>query len=717
MQTYTCPQIWAGIECTINRVGDEYHRQLERNGHIARLDDLDKFAALGIKTIRYPILWEQIAPGKPEDADWSWADERLERLRSLGICPIVGFVHHGSGPRHTSLIDPEFPAKLAEYAAAFAERYPWVEYYTPVNEPLTTARFSGLYGHWYPHGRDNATFATALINQCKAVILCMQAIRRKIPDAKLVQTEDLCKIHSTPLLAYQADFENERRWLSLDLLCGQLTREMWNELLSYDVAEETLMWFVANACPPAILGINHYVTSNRFLDEDLSLYPAHCHGGNSRHRYADVEAVRVPCVEPFALYDLLQEVWSRYKLPLAVTEVHLGGHREEQLRWLKECWDTARLLYQQQVDIRAITVWSLLGSFDWNSLVTRNDNFYESGTFDIRGDIMRPTALSKMISCLSANKPFEHPVLNMPGFWKREDRFSMQHRKAMELVLADNDADDAIDATCFNVAPILIIGTENALAQSFAIHCKSRAIHYLSVSRQEANITDAEYLMRLIEKYNPWTIIVTTEYTAVNDRPGFKENITGHINLAGICRLKDIQLLIFSSAQVFDGNTTTPYLESNEVCPVNINGYSKAVIEKKVLEIMPQALVIRTSMLFDNSDERGFIMQAIRTVSAGKVFPASGNTYTSATYIPDLVNVCIDLLIDKEHGIRHLANDGALTWFQLAQAVVLSKGLDVSLVIDASTLHAKYEVLSSEKGVLLPSINDALFRYQSALSV
>src|SRR3712207_2719887 len=87
-------------------------------------------------------------------ADWAWADERLGRLRELGITPIVGLVHHGSGPRHTSLIDPAFADGLAAFARAVAERYPWVAYYTPINEPLTTARFSGLYGHWYPHGRD-----------------------------------------------------------------------------------------------------------------------------------------------------------------------------------------------------------------------------------------------------------------------------------------------------------------------------------------------------------------------------------------------------------------------------------------------------------------------------------------------------------------------------------------------------------------------------------
>jgi dTDP-4-dehydrorhamnose reductase len=94
-------------------VGDQYFDQLERNGHASRIDDLDLFAELGVRAIRYPVLWERTAPNGLESADWSWADERLERLRELGIRPIVGLVHHGSGPHHTSLIDPAFPEKLA----------------------------------------------------------------------------------------------------------------------------------------------------------------------------------------------------------------------------------------------------------------------------------------------------------------------------------------------------------------------------------------------------------------------------------------------------------------------------------------------------------------------------------------------------------------------------------------------------------------------------
>src|SRR5205085_11688863 len=92
-----------------------------------------------------------------------------------------------------------------------------------VNEPLTTARFSSLYGFWYPHHKSEHSFARALLNECRAIVLAMRAIQAVNAQAELVETEDLGKVHSTPKLAYEAEFENERRWVSYDLLCGELT--------------------------------------------------------------------------------------------------------------------------------------------------------------------------------------------------------------------------------------------------------------------------------------------------------------------------------------------------------------------------------------------------------------------------------------------------------------------------------------------------------------
>ncbi len=417
-------EIWGGVECTVNRVGDVYHHQLERSGHADRIDDLDRFAALGIKALRYPVLWERTAPDGLDRASFAWADARLARLRALGLRPIVGLVHHGSGPRSTSLVDPGFAGGLARFARAVAERYPWIEDWTPVNEPLTTARFSGLYGHWYPHGRDDRTFVRALLNQCRATTLAMRAVREIHPGARLIQTEDLGKTLSTPQLAYQAELENHRRWLSLDLLMGRVDRDhpLYDRLLVWGATPAELALFVEEPCPPDVFGLNTYVTSERFLDERLERYPAWSHGGNGRHAYADVEAVRVAAAGMGGYLPRLLEIWERYQRPVVISEAHLGGPCDDQLRWLLEAFQAAEAARVEGADVRAVTAWALLGSFDWDSLVVHERGRYEPGVFDVRGPKPHPTALAGLISALARGVRFDCPALSLPGWWRRDER-------------------------------------------------------------------------------------------------------------------------------------------------------------------------------------------------------------------------------------------------------------------------------------------------------
>lgn len=421
--------LWGGLECTVNRVEHTYFDQIERTGHAQRIEDLDLFAELGMQVLRYPVLWERVAPHGLASADWEWSDARLKRLQQLNIDPIAGLLHHGSGPRVTNLADPKFPERLAEYARAVARRYPWVSRYTPVNEPLTTARFSGLYGHWYPHACDALSWARILLNQCRGVQLSMRAIREINPSAMLIQTEDLAKVHSTPALAYQADFENERRWLSFDLLCGRVDEHhpMGHYLRWLGVGADELRVFQDDPCPPDIFGVNYYITGERFLDERVHHYPHHTVGSNMRHTYADVEAVRVRPEGVDGPAALLREVWNRYGAPIAVTEAHLGADPDEQMRWLQEIWDAAGEVRGEGVDVRAVTAWALLGAYDWDSLVTKNRGRYEPGAFWLRDGSPQPTALAAMIRNLARQGRHAHPALDTPGWWRRPERLIYAH--------------------------------------------------------------------------------------------------------------------------------------------------------------------------------------------------------------------------------------------------------------------------------------------------
>ncbi|WP_437686831.1 family 1 glycosylhydrolase [Sorangium sp. So ce176] len=725
-------ELWGGIECTVNRVGDAYHDQLDRNGHARRLDDLDRFAALGIRALRYPVLWERTAPDGC--ASFAWADARLGRLRDLGVRPIVGLVHHGSGPPQTSLLDPSFVDGLARFAREVAERYPWVEDYTPVNEPLTTARFSGLYGHWYPHGQDGRAFLRALLTQCRAVAAAMRAVREVNPRARLVQTEDVGETSSTPLLAYQAQHENHRRWLSLDLLMGRVDQDhpLYPQLLRWGASPGELEAFVVSPCPPDILGINYYITSERFLDERLERYPSWMHGGNERHAYVDVEAVRVVAEGVGGHLARLLEVWERYRRPVAITEAHLGGSREEQLRWLAEAHRAAVAARAAGADVRAVTAWALLGSFDWDSLVVRDRGRYEPGVFDVRGQAPRPTALAALVRALARGEPFDHPVLASPGWWRRPERLlyspvSLEERGAARLERSGDgptiEPSDRAAAGKAEGPPVLITGATGTLGRAFARLCAHRGLPSRLLSRLEMDIADPASVERALERHAPWAVVNTAGYVRVDDAElephrCERENAAGPAVLAAACRERGVRLVTFSSDQVFDGTGATPYVETDPARPLSAYGRSKAVAEQQVLSILPTALVVRTAAFIDPWDASTFVADALRALRDGRPFSAAEDMIVTPTYTPDLVNAALDLLIDGEGGLWHLANRDAVTWAELvARAAALAR-VDTRHLVGCPSRalclvapRPRYSALGSRRGLLLPALDDALARY------
>jgi dTDP-4-dehydrorhamnose reductase len=707
------PEVWAGVECTVNRVRERFHDQLARNGHLHRPDDLERFAALGVTAIRYPVLWEHVAPVRPDRLDWSIPDARLPRLRALGVRPIVGLVHHGSGPRWTSLVDPAFPDALARYARAAAERFPWVTDWTPVNEPLTTARFSGLYGHWYPHGKDERVFVRALITELRGTVLAMREIRAVNPRARLVQTEDMGRTTSTPRLGHEAEFQNLRRWLGFDLLCGRVdAHHPWHaRLLASGATEAELAFHREHATPPDVIGLNYYVTSDRFVDERLELYPAWSHGGSSEP-FADVHSA---IADPAGISGhawALRAAWERYRLPVALTEVHLGGPREEQLRWLAEAWAASCALRGEGVDVRALTVWSLLGAFDWHRLVTVEQGFYEPGPFDVRSARPRPTALAAMTRSLATTGTFEHPVLEGPGFWRRPDRITCG-----PAALAPPRGGP------HRGRPVVIVGSTGTLGRAFARVCRARGLAHVLVGRAELDLAAPASAAAALDRHEPWAVVNAAGYVRVDDAERevdrcLRENAEGPAVLARACAARRVALVTFSSDLVFDGRLGRAYVEDDPVSPLGVYGRSKAEAERRVLEALPSALVVRTSAFFGPWDRHNFVTLALEALRRDEPFAAADDLVVSPTYVPDLVHATLDLLVDGETGRWHLANAGETSWAALAREAARRAGLDEALVrpVPASSLpyaaaRPRASVLASARGAILPPLEDALGRY------
>lgn len=187
-------------------------------------------------------------------------------------------------------------------------------------------------------------------------------------------------------------------------------------------------------------------------------------------------------------------------------------------------------------------------------------------------------------------------------------------------------------------------------------------------------------------------------------------NAEGAAKLAAACAAAGIPLVTFSSDLVFDGSLGQPYREDDPVSPMGIYGLSKAKAEQHVLDVMPSALMIRTSAFFGPWDKYNFAWNVISALARGEPVRAARNGVVSPTYVPDLCHAALDLLIDGENGIWHLANQGKLSWHEFAHRVAHGAGYDPSLVLPSDGPPTN-NALSSARGILLRPIDQAIDHY------
>ncbi|GAB2456253.1 NAD(P)-dependent oxidoreductase [Hymenobacter qilianensis] len=277
------------------------------------------------------------------------------------------------------------------------------------------------------------------------------------------------------------------------------------------------------------------------------------------------------------------------------------------------------------------------------------------------------------------------------------------------------------------VQPLLITGAHGTLGRAFQRVCAIRGIETVSLGREEMDITDPISVEKAIAQHNPWAVVNTAGYVRVDEAEAdfercYRENTTGPAIVAAACAYREIPFLTFSSDLVFDGNKSAAYVETDTPSPLNVYGNSKRLAERDVLACMPNALVVRTSAFFSPWDEYNFVYFALRAGHHKQAFEAADDVLISPTYVPDLVNESLNLLIDEEKGVWHLANQGSYTWADLARLAADMANLDTSFVVPRSmqafglaAARPMYSVLSSEQGNMMSSVEERLGRCVSEM--
>jgi dTDP-4-dehydrorhamnose reductase len=405
-------EVWASPEATVARIeAGRWRDQLRETGHDARESDIERIARLGVCATRYPVLWEKVAPHHPDARDYAWAERRLRALAGHGVEPIVTLLHHGSGPAYTDLLDPAFPELFAAYAEATARRFPWVTRWTPINEPLTTARFATLYATWYPNRFfDDAAFGRAIVNQARAIALACERIRAVIPAARFMLTEDLQSFTAADeRVAGYVAHKRERMYLSCELLQGRIVdgHPMQRYLTGRcGVAQGELQSFARRPQPPDVVGWNYYPYSERRLSSTAG-------GGHANLGMVEVEPHRLN------LQPLLRRAHARLGLPLALAEVHVRGTERERVRWMLGRYDDVCAVAAGGVPIVAFGAWAAFGMVDWDSLLRSDAGVAEDGiyTYAGPGGEPAPTLVAETVAALATGRSTAMPA--ELGWWEQ----------------------------------------------------------------------------------------------------------------------------------------------------------------------------------------------------------------------------------------------------------------------------------------------------------
>jgi beta-glucosidase/6-phospho-beta-glucosidase/beta-galactosidase len=362
-------------------------------------------AQMGIRFLRYgpPLYTAFVGPGR---YDWEFADATFGELRRLDIVPIADLCHFGLPDWIGNFQNPDFPRLFAQYAAAFATRFPWVQIYTPVNEMYVCAKFSALLGWWNEQQASHRAFVTALKHIVKANVLAMERILRVRPDALFVQSESSEYFHAwEPDAIAEAEMKNGRRFLSLDLNYGrQVEARMLRYLMDNGMRAEEYDFFMSNSLRHhCIMGTDYYLTNEHHVGTDGTVTPA-----------GDV----------FGYCVIGREYYERYRLPMLHTETNQVGAtaRYDAVEWLQRQWLSVRNLHGSGIPVLGFTWYSLTDQVDWDvALRERRGTVNPLGLFDLDRNI-RPvgSAYSALIAKWRGVLPAQSVCLQMPVVMPRD---------------------------------------------------------------------------------------------------------------------------------------------------------------------------------------------------------------------------------------------------------------------------------------------------------
>lgn len=364
-----------GIECSYPTIDNGKTRRdlLEECGHYTHWKkDLQLVKDMGLNVLRYGLPYHLVHKS-PDRYDWTFADEVMNEIKRLDIVPILDLMHFGVPDWIGNFQNPELPLHFSRYAAAVARRYPWVKFYTPVNEIYVTAKMSAKEGLWNEQLKTDRGFVTAIKNITAASILATHQIARLRPDCVIVQSESAEYVHEAYIDKLpEIELKNKLRFLALDLLyANHPDGEVYQYLMDNGMTREEYDWFMAGEPP------GYQITGNDY------------YGRNETIRLRDGKIFNASDV--LGWYQITKEYYNRYKKPVMHTETNVFNAEQAPV-WLWKQWMNILHMRKDGVPVLGFTWYSLIDQVDWDiGLAEKKGKINECGLYDMERN-PRPVA-------------------------------------------------------------------------------------------------------------------------------------------------------------------------------------------------------------------------------------------------------------------------------------------------------------------------------------
>lgn len=375
-----------GIEDTFvpqARGGERPIDEYELTDHYAQYaSDLDRVSDVGATMLRWGVPWYRVTP-QPGVWDWAWVDRVMNRFGEVGIRPLVDLLHYGTPLwLDNQFANPDYSRHIAEFAGRFAARYGDIATdYTPVNEPMIHALFSGEYGYWPPYLEGPSGLVRIASAIAEGFVLTQQAIHEELGDRATFLHVDagMRFVGDTDAPEHRATAARlrEQTFLVEDLVTGGVDEghPLLAQLQAGGVSDEKLNWFRDNALWPDVMGVNYYPLNSTEVFEA---------GVQHRGGFADPRPAFDAGTD--GLREVLTTYAERYGAPVMLTETCITGSVAARLSWLDRSVRTVHELRAEGVAVVGYTWWPLFDMYEWtyrHSTAPRADHLLTMGLYDL----------------------------------------------------------------------------------------------------------------------------------------------------------------------------------------------------------------------------------------------------------------------------------------------------------------------------------------------